>query len=327
MSPIQLLMWIAFNAFVFVMLALDLGVFHRKDRPIKLREALVWSAVWIALALVFNVLVWFSMGSQKAFEFMTAYLTEKSLSVDNLFVFFLIFSYFAIPTRHQHKILFWGILSAVIMRGIFILTGEMLIQAFHWSIYVLGVLLIFAGVKIAFENGEKQIHPEKNLVIKLFKRFIPVTDDTEGKFFVKQSVCLHATTLFIALLAIESMDLVFALDSVPAVVAITYDPFIAYTSNIFAILGLRALYFALAGIKDFFHDLQIGIAIILVFIGIKMELSDIYKVPISIVLYTIAGIFMVSTLTSVLRRHRNKAKLLAMDANPIMPLEKSDKGL
>jgi tellurite resistance protein TerC len=307
MDVSQLSMWVVFNIFVFGMLALDLGVFHRKDRPIKLREALMWSSVWIALALVFNVFVWFSMGSQKASEFLAAYLTEKMLSVDNLFVFLLIFSYFNVPLRYQHKILFWGILTAIIARGIFILSGEVLIQAFHWSVYALGILLIALGGKILLENEEKQIHPEKNMVIRFFKKFTLISDNADGKFFVKQSAHFMATPLFITLLAIESTDLIFALDSIPAVIAITYDPFIAYTSNIFAILGLRALYFTLAGIKDIFQDLRFGIAAILVFIGIKMELSDIYKIPTGIILCTIVGTLTIFAMISILRRRKNES--------------------
>jgi len=306
MDTSQFLMWIVFNAFVFLMLALDLGVFHRKDRPIKLREALIWSAAWIALALTFNVFVWFSMGPEKASEFLAGYLTEKALSVDNLFVFLLIFSYFSIPQRFQHKILFWGIFTAIVMRGIFIVTGEALIHTFHWSIYLLGGFLVIIGVKMTLENGEKQIHPEKNMVIRLFKKFMPVTNDMEGKFFVKESEHYLATPLFIALLMIESMDLVFAMDSVPAVVAITYDPFIAYTSNVFAILGLRALYFALAGIKNLFSDLRFGIAAILVLVGLKMEFSDIYKLPVGIIICVIAGILAVCMLTSILGRRKHQ---------------------
>lgn len=303
----QLSMWIAFNVFVFGMLVLDLVVFHRKDRPIKLREALSWSGVWISLALAFNLFVWFSMGSDKALEFLSAYLTEKALSVDNLFAFLLIFSYFGVPSRFQHKILFWGILTAIVARGIFILTGEILINTFHYSIYALGAFLVILGGKIAFQNEEKQVNPEKNMMIRLFRKLMPVTNNTEGKFFVKQSMRLMATPLLITLIAIETTDLVFALDSVPAVVSLTYDPFIAYSSNIFAILGLRALYFALAGIKDLFKDLRFGIAMIIVFVGVKMELSDIFKIPTSMVLSFIVGVLAVFAIVSILRQHREKS--------------------
>jgi tellurite resistance protein TerC len=302
----EIMLWVVFNIFVFVMLGLDLGVFHRKNRPVKLREALIWSVFWIILALTFDVLIWFSMGAVKASEFLTGYSIERTLSVDNLFVFILIFSYFSIPQQFQHKVLFWGIFSAIAMRGVFIITGTALLQTIHWSIYLFGGFLVFVGAKMAFEDGEKQINPEKNIVIRLLKKFMPVTNDMEGRFFIKQREHRLATPLFVALLVIESTDLLFAMDSVPAVVAITYDPFIAYTSNVFAILGLRALYFALAEIKDLFTDLRFGIAIILVFVGMKMGLSDIYKVPVDIVLYFIAGILSISILTSILRRRKHQ---------------------
>ncbi|MBI4243855.1 MAG: TerC family protein [Planctomycetes bacterium] len=279
--------WVFFNIFVLAMLALDLGVFHRKSHEVKIKEALVWSAAWITLALLFNLVIYFWQGRATALEFLTGYLLEKSLSVDNIFVFLLIFSYFRVPTHYQHKVLFWGILGALVMRAIFIALGITLIQKFHWVIYIFGGFLIFTGIKMALEK-DKEIHPEKNPVLKLFRKLMPVTQQyEEDKFFIRKDHQLFATPLFIVLLVIETADVIFAVDSIPAVLAVTLDPFIVYTSNVFAILGLRALFFAMAGIMKSFHYLHYGLSAILVFVGSKMVLADIYKIPILISLSVI----------------------------------------
>jgi tellurite resistance protein TerC len=275
-----LIFWIAFNLGVLVMLALDLGVFHRKTHEVSLREALTWTFVWVFLALAFNVFIYFWRGQQQALEFFTGYLVEKALSVDNIFVFIMIFGYFQIPSRFQHKVLFWGIIGALIMRAIFIFAGVALIEKFHITIYFFGALLIYTGYKMFFHHNAK-IEPDKNPVIRFFKRFIPVTSELkEDRFFVRQEGRRFATPLFLVLLLIETTDLIFAVDSIPAILAITQDHFIVYTSNVFAILGLRSLYFALAGIVHRFWLLSYALAIVLVFVGIKMILVDIYKVPI-----------------------------------------------
>ncbi len=312
----SLFLWIGFNVFVLAMLALDLGVFHRKAHVVKIKEALIWSAVWITLALLFNLGIYFWRGEVAALEFLTGYLLEKSLSVDNVFVFLLIFSYFRVPALCQHKVLFWGILGALIMRAIFIAAGITLIQQFHWVIYVFGAFLIFTGIKMALQK-DKEIHPEKNPVIKLFRRLMPVTEDydEESRFFVRKAGRLHATPLFVALLVVETTDVIFAVDSIPAILAITNDPFIVYTSNVFAILGLRALYFALAGIMQLFHYLHYGLSAILVFVGAKMLLADIYKIPIGIALGVVAGILLVSVIASILRP-RGNTKVTTPEESP-----------
>ncbi len=296
----ELWMWIGFNVFVLAMLALDLGVFHRKSHEVKIKEALLWSGVWILLALTFNGIIYFWRGSETALEFLTGYLIEKSLSVDNIFVFIMIFAYFKVPALYQHKILFWGILGALIMRAIFIATGVTLIQKFHWIIYVFGAFLILTGIKMVAQK-DKEFHPEKNPVLKLFRRLMPVTPQYAGdKFFIKQNGRRYATPLFVVLLFIETTDVIFAVDSIPAILAITTDPFIVYTSNVFAILGLRALYFALAGIMQMFHYLAYGLAAILVFVGAKMLLVDFYKLPIGVALGVVAGILTISVVASLL---------------------------
>lgn len=283
------------------MLALDLGVFHRKAHVVRLKEALGWSVVWICLALLFNLLIYSWLGPETALQFLAGYIIEKSLSVDNLFVFLLIFSYFSVPSVYQHKILFWGILGALIMRAIFIAAGITLIEKFHWMIYLFGGFLIITGIKMAFQK-DKELHPETNPVLRLFRRFVPVTDQYHhDHFFVLKEGKRWATPLFVVLLLIETTDVIFAVDSIPAILAVTRDPFIVYTSNVFAILGLRALYFALAGIMQLFHYLHYGLSLILVFVGTKMLISDIYKVPIGLALSVIAGILIVSVVASILR--------------------------
>ena len=292
------LFWILFNAFVLLMLALDLGVFHRKSHEVSLREALTWTGVWIFLALVFNGILYYWKGQQQALEFFTGYLVEKALSVDNIFVFIMIFTYFQVPSKYQHKVLFWGIIGALIMRIIFIFAGAALIQKFHFTIYVFGALLIYTGYKMFFHNNTK-IEPDKNPVIRFFKRFMPVTPGMQGdKFFVKIDGKRVATPLFLVLILIETTDLIFAVDSIPAILAITQDQFIVYTSNVFAILGLRSLYFALAGVVNRFWLLSYGLAVVLVFVGIKMLLVDVYKIPIELSLAFIASIITLSVILS-----------------------------
>jgi tellurite resistance protein TerC len=299
-----IVVWTVFNVFVLALLALDLGVFHRKAHVVSLKEALVWSVIWIVVALLFNVLVYFWRGSQSATEFLVGYLIERSLSIDNLFVFVLIFSYFRVPDQYQHKVLFWGIIGALIMRAIFIATGVALIHRFHWIIYVFGAFLIITGIRVAIEKG-KEIHLEKNPVLRIFKRFMPLVRHFHGdKFFVRLDGRFFATPLFVVLLIVETTDVIFAMDSIPAILAITYDPFIVYSSNVFAILGLRALYFALAGIMRIFRYIHYGIAAILVFVGAKMVLADIYKIPVGVALGVIAVILTVSVLASIIRPKR-----------------------
>jgi tellurite resistance protein TerC len=265
--------WIGFNVFVLIMLALDLGVFNRKSHVISVKESISWTLVWIALALTFNLGIGHFMGNDKALEFLTGYVIEKSLSVDNIFVIALLFSYFSVPPRYQHKVLFWGILGALVMRASMIAVGAKLIAEFAWIIYVFGAFLILTGIKMIAKQ-ETDIHPEQTLVVRLFRRFIPVTRDYhEGHFFVRQQGAIMATPLFIALLVVEFTDLIFAVDSIPAIFAVTRDPFIVYTSNVFAILGLRSLYFALAGVLDKFHYLKFGLGLVLTFVGIKMLLG------------------------------------------------------
>lgn len=294
-------LWIAFNLFVILMLALDLGVFHRRAHVIALKEALGWSIFWIALAVLFNVGVYFWFGPTAALEFLTGYLIEKSLSMDNIFVFVLIFSYFRVPPLYQHKVLFWGILGALIMRFLFILAGVTLIQKFHWMIYVFGVILIVTGARMAREK-EKEIHPERNPLLRLARRFVPITRRyVDGRFFIRRMGRTMATPLFVVVLIVETTDIVFAVDSIPAILAITHDPFIVYTSNVFAILGLRALYFALAGLVRIFHYLHYGLSVILVFVGVKMLISDLYKIPTGIALGVVAATLGLSILLSVLR--------------------------
>jgi tellurite resistance protein TerC len=265
--------WIGFNVFVLIMLALDLGVFNRKSHVISVKESISWTLVWIALALTFNLGIGHFMGNDKALEFLTGYVIEKSLSIDNIFVIALLFSYFSVPPRYQHKVLFWGILGALVMRASMIAVGAKLIAEFAWIIYVFGAFLILTGIKMIAKQ-ETDIHPEQTLVVRLFRRFIPVTRDYhEGHFFVRQQGAIMATPLFIALLVVEFTDLIFAVDSIPAIFAVTRDPFIVYTSNVFAILGLRSLYFALAGVLDKFHYLKFGLGLVLTFVGIKMLLG------------------------------------------------------
>lgn len=285
--------WAGFNAFILLMLALDLGLFHRESKEITVKDALLWTLFYVVISFAFSVLVYYTFGQEKAFEFITGYLIEKSLSVDNIFVMILIFSYFQVALAYQHKVLFWGILGALVMRAAFIFAGVELIHRFHWIIYIFGVFLIYTGIKIV-TSGEIKVDPSKNPIIKLSRRFFSITDQyVEDRFFVKVDGRRWATPLFLVLLLIESTDLIFAVDSIPAILAISDDAFIVYTSNIFAILGLRSLYFALAGIEKYFKYLKYGVSAILVFVGIKMSIADFYKIPVLVSL-----IFILTALVS-----------------------------
>ncbi|HET7434614.1 MAG TPA: TerC family protein [Thermoanaerobaculia bacterium] len=282
------LLWTSFTIFVLAMLALDLGVFSRKPHEVHFKEALGWSAVWVTLALLFNGWIYLRFGSQKALEFLTGYVIEKALSVDNIFIFVVLFAAFAVPKIYQHRVLFWGVLGALIMRAIFIFAGAALLERFHWVMYVFGAILIITGIRLIAQRNHES-HPENNPIFKAIRRFVPAVPDYHGKsFLVVQNGKRYATPLLLVLLAIEATDLVFAVDSIPAIFAITTDPFIVYTSNIFAILGLRALYFLLAGVIDRFHLLKIGLAVVLMFVGAKMVLADVYKVPVGVSLGVIA---------------------------------------
>jgi len=308
-------LWVGFNVFILMMLALDLGVFHRKSHTVTLKESLTWTGVWVALALTFNAGVWHFAGSQKGLEFFTGYLIEKSLSVDNVFVFALLFSYFAVPTQYQHKVLFWGILGALIMRAIMIALGAALITKFTWIIYIFGAFLILTGIKMIVKR-EEEIHPERNPVVRWFKKLMPVTPDYRGdKFFVRENGILMATPLFVVLLLVEISDLIFAVDSIPAIFAVTTDPFIVYTSNVFAILGLRSLYFALAGVMNKFHYLKVGLGVVLSFVGIKMLLMHTaWKIPTLVSLGVVVLILAVSVVASLMWPKRKRADAPGVDA-------------
>lgn len=293
--------WVLFNIFVLGLLVLDLGVFHKKSHTVGVKEALWWTAVWVSLALLFNAGIWYTEGPTVALEFLAGYLIEKSLSVDNLFVFLLVFSYFRVPAAHQHKILFWGILGALVMRGILIVLGAALLTRFYWIMYVFGGFLVFSGIKMFFEKEDDNPHPDNTFAVRLFKKMYPVAEGYQGdKFFIKQNGRTFATPLIIVLIVVEVTDLVFAVDSIPAIFSVTRDPFIVYTSNVFAILGLRSLYFALAGIMDMFHYLKYGLATVLAFVGIKMLLGDWYHIPIGLALGVIATILLISVGLSLL---------------------------
>lgn len=297
----NILFWILFNAFVLLLLGLDLFVFHRKEHEVKIKEALLWSLFWIVLSLCFNVVIYYWQGPGPALEFLTGYLIEKSLSVDNLFVFIMIFSYFKVPLKFQHKILFWGIIGALVLRGIFILVGVALIAKFHFIIYILGAFLIFTGIKMLFSHGADELHPEDNPLVRWVSKHMRISKTPDGgKFFTKQNGKLYATPLFLVLIMVESTDVVFAADSIPAILAISKDPFIVYTSNVFALLGLRALYFALAGIMQLFHYLHYGLSAILVFIGAKLLLSDIIEIDMRYALLVVGAILAISVIASLM---------------------------
>jgi len=307
-------LWIGFNLFVLLMLALDLGVFHRNAHTVSIKEATIWSVVWITLAMVFNIglyLFWDKLlpastysNTEAALAFFTGYLIEKSLSVDNIFVFVLIFTFFAVPAIYQHRVLFWGILGALLMRGILIVVGAALLKEFHWIIYIFGAFLVFTGIRMALHRNE-EMHPEQNPVVKLLRKIMPVTENYEGDhFFIRRAGKRMATPLLLVLLIVESSDLVFAVDSIPAIFAVTNDPFIVYTSNVFAILGLRSLYFLLAGVIDKFYYLKLGLSVVLVFVGIKMIAVDIYKIPVGLSLGVIASILAIAVIASLWRAQR-----------------------
>ncbi len=295
----ETLMWIVFGAVVVALLVLDLGVFQRKSHAIDIKEALGWSAFWIGLAMLFNAGVWYELGPQSATEFFTGWLLEKSLSVDNLFVFLLVFGYFKVPREYQHKVLFWGIVGALLMRAVFIGAGIAIIRQFEWVIYVFGVFLVYTGFKLAFGGDDDEVDPGHSPVVKLARRLIPVSDQYDGgKFFTRIGGKLHATPLFIVLLVIETTDVVFAVDSIPTILSITQHPFTVYSSNVFAILGLRALYFALSALADLFHYLKIGLAVILTFVGVKMLIHHYYDMPTSVALGFIAAVLFLSITAS-----------------------------
>jgi tellurite resistance protein TerC len=306
----QLFLWVIFNIFVLGILALDLLVLHRKAHAVSLREALAWSCAWVSLALVFCLGIYFFRGGEKALEFLTGYVIEWSLSVDNLFVFLVIFSYFAVPAIYQHRVLFWGILGALVLRAAFIATGTALLANFHWMIYVFGGFLIFTGIKLLCA-GEEQIEPEKNPAVRLVRRFINITPTYEGqRFFIRKDAKLWATPLFLVLVVVETTDVIFAVDSIPAIFAITLDPFIVYTSNVFAILGLRALFFLLAGVMEMFRYLRVGLSFVLCFVGAKMLIADFYKIPIGISLGVVGGILVLSILASLLKQRKEEGATL-----------------
>lgn len=292
-------LWGGFFAGLAALLFIDLFVVHRKSHIVGVREALGWTGIWIAIALLFGLGVFIFGGSEKGTEYLTGYVIEKSLSVDNVFIFLIIFQYFAVPPHLQPKVLHWGIFGALGMRLAFILIGAALLEAFHWMIYVFGGLLLITAVRLAFEK-EHEVHPDKNPLVRLLKRFVPMTEDyNEGKFFTRRTGILMATPLFAVLLMIESTDLIFAMDSIPAIFAVTRDPFLVFTSNAFAILGLRALYFALAGVMGYFLYLRQGLVAILAFVGAKMVLSDVYHVPTLASLGVIAGVLTIAVLASL----------------------------
>ena len=304
----QLWLWVAFNVLVLAFLALDLFVFHREAHELRIREAAIWSAVWVGLALLFNYGVYRFLGTQRALEFLTGYLIEKALSVDNIFVFVLIFAYFRVPLRYQHRVLFWGILGALALRGAMIASGVYLIERFHWVIYVFGAFLVVTAVRMAFED-ETDIEPEANPILRLLRRLLPITPGYRGpRFFVREPdpadgrgrLRRYATPLFVVLVMVETTDLVFALDSIPAIFAVTRDPFLIYTSNVFAILGLRAMYFLLAAIIELFHYLRLGLSAVLAFVGAKMLLSEVYDIPIGASLGVVASLLAVSIGASLL---------------------------
>ena len=300
--------WVGFFVFIAAMLAVDLGVFQRDSHEVKMKEALGWCAVWFTLAMIFNGIVWYWRGAELGQQFLAAYLIELCLSIDNVFVFILVFAYFRVPSKWQHRVLFWGIIGAVVMRAVFILVGVSVIQRFHWVLYIFGAFLLYTGIKMALPSKQEvDMNPDHNPAVRLFKRFFPVAPHNEhGHFFTRHAGKLMATPLFIVLLVVETTDVVFALDSIPAVLAITKDGFVALTSNIFAILGLRSLYFALSGIMQLFRYLKVGLAVILCFIGIKMLIEHWIEIPTTVSLGVIASVLTMSVLLSLLIKESPK---------------------
>lgn len=315
----KIALWVGFNILVLALLALDLGIFHRKDHKITIKEGLLWSLIWIIVALIFNVFVYFWRGQQIGIQFFTGYLIERSLSIDNIFVFLLIFTYFAVPAQYQYKVLFWGILGALVMRGLFIALGAFLISTFHWVIYIFGAFLVFTGIRMGLAK-DKHIEPEKNPVLKLVRKLLPVTKGyVGGHFFTRIKHRTFATPLFVVLVVVETTDVVFAVDSIPAIFAITLDPFVVYSSNVFAILGLRALYFAIAGLMDMFHYLKYGLSAILAFVGVKMLVSGFYHMPDLLALGVIAAMLGISIIFSLLKpqtREEKEAPVSQPTTNP-----------
>ena len=301
-------LWILFGFVVVVLMALDLGVFHRRAHAVGFRESLLWTLAWMALAGVIAAVTYFQRGSEIAAAYVTCYLTEYALSVDNLFVFVVLFRFFNIPPHLQHRVLFWGIIGALVMRAVFIFLGVELVERFHWTTYVLGAFLIFTGLKLAFTD-DKEAHPDRNPVLHIARRFLRVTPEFEGaKFFVRHNGQLFATPMFVCLLMVESTDVLFAVDSVPAALGISHDRFVLYASNVMAICGLRSLYFAVAGLMGLFRVLQHGLAIILVFVGVKMVIAHWYKIPIPFALGTVVTILVGSILLSVVLNARDARK-------------------
>ena len=295
------LLWAGFTGLILVLLALDLGVFHRKAHEVSFREAAVWSVVWIGLALAFNAWVYQAHGPERGLEFLTGYLIEKALSVDNVFIFLIIFNSFRVPALHQHRVLFWGVVGALLMRALFIFVGAAALEAFHWLLYAFGGLLLLTGVRLLLQRHAEE-HPERNPLFRAFQSVIPTTGDYHGeKFWVRVNGRRLATPLFMVLVLIEITDLIFAVDSIPAIFAITKDPFIVFTSNIFAILGLRALYFCISGFVAKLVYLKTGLAVVLIFVALKMLLSEVYKIPIGVSLSVVASILAVSVVASLLR--------------------------
>lgn len=304
----QTMLWGGFAVLITIMFILDLGVFNRKSHEITFREALTWTLVWVGLALAFDLGILHFMGATKSLEFLTGYLIEESLSVDNLFVFIMIFSYFHVSRAHQPKILKWGIIGALVLRAVFIFLGIELFERFHWMVYLFGGLLIFTGIKMAF-GGEGRIEPEKNLMVRIVRKFVPITKRIYGdRFFIRRSGVLAATPLMLALLVVESSDLIFAVDSIPAILAVTRDPFIVYTSNVFAIMGLRSLYYLLSNVMEMFAYLKLGVSFILAFVGLKMLLSSVYQFPIYFSLGVIVGVLFISIVTSITIGNKRKAR-------------------
>jgi tellurite resistance protein TerC len=297
-SPLQ---WGAFILLLLVLLALDLGVVHRKEHRVGLREAVVWSIVWTIIALIFNAWIYYRFGMRPGLEFLTGYIIERSLSFDNIFVFIIIFNYFAVPAEYQHRVLFWGILGALISRGLFIAMGTALLSRFEWLMLVFGAFLVYTGINI-LRGKETEVHPESNPVLRLFRRFVPLTASYHGKrFFIRENHRTLATPLMLVLVVVEATDVIFAVDSIPAVLGVTRDPFIVFTSNIFAILGLRALYFLLAGLMHKFHYLSYGLGLVLVFVGGKMLVERWYEIPVQLSLGIVLGLLTVSIVVSLLR--------------------------
>ena len=300
----QVWVWVVFNLGMLALLFLDLGVLHRRQRALSLKESLLGVTFWVVLALAFNGLLLFWRGPERALEFFTGYLIEYSLSIDNMFVFLLIFSYFRVPAPYQYRVLFWGIFGALVMRALFIILGIALLRHFHGIIYIFGIFLVLTGFKMLGQKG-RLVHPEKNPLLRLFRRWLPLSEQYEGgRFMVRRGGRWLATPLLVVLLVVETTDLFFAFDSIPAILAVTTDPFIVYSSNVFAILGLRALYFALAGMMSRFHQLHYGLALILIFVGIKMLLADVFRMPTGLALGVIAALLALSVLASLIRRRR-----------------------